>query len=98
MIVTQRNIKSRQNGPEPWYEITVSNGVLTVDNDLDGMTDTDLSGESVQIDTDTNSIVAVTTDGELSTFQVGDAPYILRAHLAWFNHSKDELIVNHFVQ
>lgn len=68
-------IKSSKTGSLPFYETEVSSGSLTIISDHDGGTDSDLSGESVEI----TGRPAVTQDGRLVSPPSDDDQ--IRAHL-----------------
>jgi len=100
MIVENKQIKSN-NVPDdsrPWYDLSVSNGRLTVDTDGDGGNGVDLTGESIEIDTTQDSIVAVDDGAGLIAYGQGDDAPTLRAHLAWYDASADTVTILDFVE
>jgi len=103
MEVTKRPIKSTAapDDTRPWYDLSVDDGVLTVDKDGDGGSPTDLTGDAVDIDTSQNSIVAVDTNGELVSAPAssnGPMPDVYRAHLAWYDADADVVTVLEFAE
>ena len=83
----------------PWYDLSVSNGQVTVDEDGDGGHDGDLTGESVQIETSADSVIAVEKGGGLISYKAAtEDPPSLRAHLAWYDSDADILTILEFVE
>ena len=77
-----KQINSEKDGTMPWYDVDVSDNELTILKDLDGQTEFDLTGESVDIPAD--GVIGVTTDGGLYAGDIDNAPQ-LRARLAYHN-------------
>ena len=99
MNVEYREIRSSSSPDDdrPFYDLSVTDGGVVVDKDGDGGTGVDLSGESIAVDTSGDSVVAVSSDGDLITYPVGEKR-ILRAHLGWYHAGSDTLTLLEFVE
>lgn len=99
MNVEYQQITSRASPDDkrPWYDLSVSDGSVVIETDGDGGMDSDQSGESVTVDTSTDSVVAVSSDGELINYATGEIQD-LRAHLAWYDAETDTLTLLEFVE
>jgi len=101
MNVETKQIKSNADPTDnhPWYDVSVAEGVLSVDLDGDGGHKPDLTDESIQIGGSTDSVVAVEQDGGLVNYPTGsDSVPPLRAHLAWYDSETDTITVLEFVE
>ena len=98
MNVEYRQIRSNASPDDngPFYDISLSDGSVIVETDGDGGSDADLSDESITINTETDSVVAVSSDGELISYPVGES-HELRAHLAWYDADSDTVTLLEFV-
>ena len=99
MIVDYRTIRSSASVDDsrPYYDLSVDGDDLVVEIDGDGGTEVDLSGESIRVNTSQDSVVAVSSEGELISYPNGE-DHDLRAHLAWFDSESDTLTVLEFVE